>query len=194
MYDILKSLVINKAGYVTCKKCIFLLDDFDLALKSLVFKDKLKKKYYENKFSNKNNEKDNVKTNKDKIDDIDEYDFTVSDLVEIFQGSKPMEGMILIAITNDFDEVKKICPELFRDGRMTPIEFKKMDILRLNQLSVEYFNRKLDFTFDGTITSPTSAIIELAMLHIDNFDNFNKALKETIEGFVIVDLSTVCHN
>jgi len=158
---------------ISRKKCIFLLDNFDLALRSLDFKDKLKKKYYQEKFSNENYNTKNT-------NDINEHDFTICDLVEVFQGNYLLDGLILIAITNDFDEVKKICPELFRDGRMTPIEFKKMDILRLNQLCVEYFNRKLDFTFDGTINNPTSAIIELAMLHIDNFDNFNKALKEVI--------------
>jgi len=184
--EILDGIFISQIGYQKRNKCIFLLDDFDLVLRSLVFKDKLKKKYYENLFSNKNNEKDNVKINKNKFDDINECDFTVSDLVEIFQGSYPLDGLILIAITNDFDEIKKLCPKLFRDNRMTPIEFKKMDIITLNQLSEEYFNKKLEFTFNGTINNPTSAIIELAMLHIDNFDNFNKALKETIREKIIL--------
>jgi len=190
IYRLFDHVYIQDLGEVPREKCIFLLDEFDLALRSLEFKDKLKKKYYDNLFSDKNNELENKKYNteterqtikKDKFDDINECDFTVSDLVEIFQGSYPLDGLILIAITNDFNGIQKICPKLFRNGRMTPIEFTKMDIMILNQLSIKYFNRKLDFTFDGIITSPSSTIIELAMLHIGNFDSFNKALKEIIE-------------
>lgn len=100
-----------------------------------------------------------------KTDSVD-TDFTVRDLLELIQGPVPMEGSIIIATTNDFDGINKICPELFRHGRMTPIYFGYLDINSLQELSNHYFGKPLTIKLPQELSISTSQIIELAQASI----------------------------
>jgi hypothetical protein len=47
----------------------------------------------------------------------------LDDLLTIIQGPVPLNRAIIIATTNKYDEINKMCPALFRPGRLTPIYF-----------------------------------------------------------------------
>jgi len=98
-------------------------------------------------------------------------EFSLRDLLEIFQGPIPFEGMIMLASTNKYDEIKELCPELFRAGRMTPVCFGYIDKVTLQDISKFYFKKKLQNRIPETITIPTSEIIELAFEALHNSDN-----------------------
>jgi len=92
-----------------------------------------------------------------------ERDFEIEDLLEILQGCVPLDGSIIIATTNKYEEIKKACPALFRPGRLTPVEFGYLDWESLQELSNHYFKQKLSFGPINDIKIPSSEIIELAM-------------------------------
>ena len=127
----------------------------------------------QNKDKDKNKEKNKDKDNDSDIDeDDDEFkntspsnkeEFSIRDLLEIFQGPIPFDGMIMIATTNKYDVIKNICPELFRPGRITPVYFGYINKDTLQEISTYFFNRKLQCYIPDQITIPTSQIIELAL-------------------------------
>lgn len=90
-------------------------------------------------------------------------EFNIRDLLEVFQGPVPFEQMIIIANTNKFDEIKDMCPELFRPGRLTPIYFGYVNRDTLQDISKYYFDRKITGRLPEIIKIPTSQIIELAL-------------------------------
>jgi len=170
---------------------IFLLDEFDLVIEELEKKENYKREKFKYRIQNSWNisdifgmtekqkdinkddvKKDDVKKDDAKKDDVkkdedtyydDNQEFTIKDLVELFQGSIPSNGLIMFAITNDFEKIYEKCPKLFRDGRMTPIKFDNLDLITLQELSIHYFEQPLDVYFEGVINHPTSKIIELAL-------------------------------
>jgi SpoVK/Ycf46/Vps4 family AAA+-type ATPase len=112
-------------------------------------------------------------------------EFNIRDLLEVFQGPIPFEEMIIIANTNKFDEIKKLCPELFRPGRLTPVYFGYINKDTLQDISKYYFNKKIDGYLPETIKIPTSQIIELALetsqYKYDQFDQFSIQLNKLID-------------
>lgn len=68
-------------------------------------------------------------TSKDKwyVDQLNERDYEVRDLLGLFQGNVVIPGMIIIATTNKLDYIQEICPELTRDGRLTPVSFGNLN-------------------------------------------------------------------
>jgi hypothetical protein len=67
-------------------------------------------------------------------------DIQLPDLLEAFQGSAPSKGYLSFATTNCFEELKRLCPQLFRVGRLTPVYFGNFHIDILNQVSRFYFS------------------------------------------------------
>lgn len=103
----------------------------------------------------------------------DKQKFSLNDLLEIFQGTVPNDGAIIIATTNHFDEIYKMCPALFRPGRLTPIYFGYADIKILQEMSMFYFNRQLTINIPNKVNIPTSQIVQLAIDAI-SLNNNNK--------------------
>jgi len=190
---------------------VYILDEFDLTVKHLYYKDKLLKKYLTKQMSalddkingtrvqkiftnqkefEEEEEKDGNKTNvvqiKNKMPyfkpelDIDKDSFKLKDLLELFQGAAPMNGLILFATTNEYDKIKKMCPALFRPGRLTPIHFGYIDKYTLQDISKYYFNKKLKIKIPNQLQIPTSKVIQLALecvtLDSGGFKKFEKEL------------------
>lgn len=113
-------------------------------------------------------------------------EFNIRDLLELFQGPVPFEKMIIIANTNKYDEIKDICPELFRPGRLTPIYFGYINKEVLQDISTYFFGKKITEYLPEIIKLPTSQIIELALetsQYSDNqFEQFSKRLNALIDN------------
>jgi SpoVK/Ycf46/Vps4 family AAA+-type ATPase len=163
------------------KEVIFILDEFDLLVNELwdlsnsTTKEQNKKEIIDNHKNMNSTELCNLLK-----------DFSLCDLVELFQGSIPCDGLIIIAITNDYEKIYEKCPKLFREGRLTPIKFDYMDKKILNELCMHYFGQPLNIKFDGLLKYPTSAIIEKAMacklLNNEGINSFRNYIKELIHN------------
>jgi ATP-dependent 26S proteasome regulatory subunit len=134
---------------------IILLEEFDNVVLNLKAKETIKHK------TNINSKKDNDKNDDKQVIEVCTDDFELNDLLEIFQGPVPREGQIIIATTNKYDEIKEVCPALFRPGRLTPVEFGYMTSKEVNELANVYFGHEVDIKFNPQI--PTSKIIEIAL-------------------------------
>ncbi len=134
----------------------------------------------------KNNDKNDKKDEKTNYNIFQEKQLEVADLLELLQGPCPIDGSIIIATTNKLDEMKVICPALFRPGRLTPIEIGHISWKYLQELSVYYFGQELSFT-PCNITISTSEIIELAnackLFGLgDKFELFQNKLRELLHA------------
>lgn len=100
---------------------------------------------------------------------------TVSSLLELLNGPVPLKGAIFIATTNSFDAIQKICPALFRTGRLNPIFFGYAETPILQEISEHYYKKQLNID-DGMIaTIPTSDIINYITCHqLDQTYEFDK--------------------
>jgi SpoVK/Ycf46/Vps4 family AAA+-type ATPase len=74
----------------------------------------------------------------------DTEDLSLEDLLEILQGPVPLEGAIIIATTNKYEEIKDLCPALFRPGRLTPIHFDLADNWFLNEICQYFYQKDFD--------------------------------------------------
>jgi len=81
----------------------------------------------------------------EKINNMESDIVNLEDLLTIFQGSVPVEGSIIIAMTNNYERIKEYCPALFRHGRLTPVYFGYFDKTLLNKVSKYYFGNELQF-------------------------------------------------
>lgn len=109
----------------------------------------------------------------------------LKDLLDVFQGPVPVEGRIIIATTNYYDRIKKICPELFRPGRMTPIKFDYPTKEIVQEISKYYFDKELDIDLPSKLETPISNLIEICMeAHSNNYpyeyfvNKMNQLVKE----------------
>lgn len=121
--------------------------------------------------------------------DEDKKRFSINDLLEVFQGTVPNDGAIIIATTNNYDEIKTMCPALFRPGRLTPIYFGHIDRGILQEISIFYFGKPLEIYIPDKITVPTSQIIQIALEAVsfsdtmsidDKFDYFSRSIDEIL--------------
>jgi len=115
----------------------------------------------------------------------DKQKFSLTDLLELFQGTVPNDGAIIIATTNHYDEIKQMCPALFRPGRLTPVYFGYVNRTILQQISMFYFNKELTIYIPDEIRVPTSQIIQIALEAIsmdaeDKFDYFSMELEKIL--------------
>lgn len=190
LYQILQDP--NKTYCSSYKDVVYLFEEFDISITELHKREKIREEKSENyknfmlDFYNKeifnisHTNKENVLKSLSELKKMKPTkEFSLRDLLEIFQGPVPFEGMIMIASTNKYDEIKSLCPELFRPGRMTPVHFGYIDKDTLQDISKYYFNAKVRGYIPERITIPTSQIIELAFesLHGRNtkeaFEYFN---------------------
>ena len=115
-------------------------------------------------------------------------EFSIRDLLEIFQGPVSLESSVIIANTNKFDEIQKMCPELFRYGRLTPVYFGYINKDTMQDISTYYFGQKIKEYLPETIKISTSEIIDLAMEtsslenEADRFPQFSQRLNKLIDN------------
>lgn len=167
------------------KNVVYLFEEFDIAIKDLNFREIKYKKMETEYYDELDNEIQNDdKNKKEKSCNFRGSLFTIRDLLEIFQGPVPFEGMIMLASTNKYDEIKEICPELFRPGRMTPIHFGYIDSDTLQDISKYYFNKKIDGYIPEFINLPTSQIIELVFEALQCGDNPFEYFTEKLDKLV----------
>ena len=89
--------------------------------------------------------------------------FCLKDLLSVLQGPIPTEGRIIFATTNDYEGIKKLCPELIRSGRMTPILFDNLNMELFNEICEYYFSMKSNIVFKEILKIPTSEVMELCL-------------------------------
>lgn len=151
-------------GIIKPSSVIFLFDEFDDTVFELYNRDKLRKNYYDMMIK-KNNFIKQVCTNQDVLDDStskesEKYDsmiksvkevvknnedlVTMNQMLEIFQGSVPLDGAIFIATTNKFEEINKIFPQLFRHGRLSPIFFGNFNGKTIKEICKYYFGPDIE--------------------------------------------------
>jgi hypothetical protein len=110
-------------------------------------------------------------TKKSQTDDLKDFDMlmtnelSLTDLLDIFQGAVPIDGLICVATTNDLETIKKLSPALVRHGRLTPIYFGYPNYKTLQDISMHYFNKFMEFDIDDNtiLEYPTSKIIDIAL-------------------------------
>lgn len=179
IYQVLQKPSIEGSLESSYKNTVFLFEEFDISIKELYLREqksshssnahysKMFLKYRDfHKHNDHINEEDSVNVDEDKYEKYDYFEdnqFKLRDLLEIFQGPVPFESMITIANTNKYDEIKEMCPELFRPGRITPVYFGYVDKTTLQDISKYYFGKKLAGYIPDVLTVPTSQIIDIAI-------------------------------
>jgi hypothetical protein len=116
-------------------------------------------------------------------------DICLKDLLTIFQGPVPKSGQLIFATTNDYDEIKKMCPALFRHSRMTPILFGYCDRKTICDMFLYYFKREPPFYIPEQTQNSSAEIIQYAMdslcllNHTDDqiFDIFCNLVKKNLK-------------
>jgi hypothetical protein len=90
-------------------------------------------------------------------------------LLELIQGPVPLEGAILVATTNKFEEMNARFPRLFRPGRFEPVYFGYVDDVVLCDMVVHFFPREvprrelLRVRVDPTHTVSSAQLVQWAM-------------------------------
>jgi len=70
-------------------------------------------------------------------------DLTVDSLLDIIQGPCDNPGAIVFAITNKYEQIRDICPRLFRDGRFKPVYFGYPTRDTLDEIVQYYYKRSI---------------------------------------------------
>lgn len=182
----------NRSCY---QNVVFVLEEFDYAIETLSAKKT--KRLFNSLCKNKEKRPQEDKETEDEKKEIltperfedygqerNDTDLTVNDLLELLQGPVPLEGSIVIATTNNFDNLQRNFPALVRPGRLTPIHFGYVTPSDLQDISKFYFCQKLSIYIPQEIRIPTSQIIELAKEHRLNntgFKNFSNALEKLFQ-------------
>jgi len=202
LFELIKTPNVGQqlVGRVKAGEVVFILDEIDAAIRQIIQNSENKKsivnrkesllesiileKYYDEKSAKKpEDDKDTKKVNPfSKINN----DLTIEDLQELFQGPVPIEGAILIATTNKFEEIQTVCPALFRPGRLTPVKFDYADNWTLNKITEHYYKKRT--TIDITDKQISSCIlIDFVMQTKFNkkrneFDNFERLLRDRVNS------------
>jgi len=177
IYQILQSPELSFTGCRSYKDAVFLFEEFDISIKNLFHKEKTHQRVesdYFHMMTSYSTPSTDLAVDKKKADDekknvfmtnykSSQSDFSIRDLLEIFQGPIPFEGTVMLASTNEYDEIQKMCPALFRPGRLTPVHFGYVNKETLQDISKYYFEQKIVTYLPDQITIPTSQIIELAL-------------------------------
>ncbi len=121
----------------------------------------LRKQYASNISSINNDMQDMINMNNDPNSQNIVY---LGDLLELFQGPIHIVGRMIIATTNNFEDIKSALPMLVRPGRLTPLKFDYLSWTIFNDL-VKYYLGTMPEYQPYEITIPTSQIIELAIKH-----------------------------
>lgn len=126
--------------------------------------------------------------------------FNIDDLLDVLQGPVANNGSIIIATTNNYNEIRHICPRLFRDGRLKPTFFGYINQSTLNEITQYYFGRRVETGLNwlsDPIKIPTSRIMRIIIgikIHETNepyslkYRKFMNLLKKEIETYRLSDL------
>lgn len=117
----------------------------------------------------------------DKIEQIKDEIITYKDLLMIFQGAVPIEGCIIIAMTNNLEGMYDKCPALFRTGRLTPILFDNFNVSMLSEVIKYYFNKELKYSgdiikFSVQPSTIMATILETNLLDISQEEKYEKII------------------
>jgi hypothetical protein len=198
----------------TCDNVIFVFDEFDIAIKELYAKkhraNKFREQWLHNimtiygsdknvinekqessiktKNDNENNNDNKNKNNKNNIDiyGFDPDELTLEDLLELFQGPVPLNGSIIIATSNNYEEMNEICPALFRPGRLTPIYFGYADNNMIKDMCKFYYDKEFEIKEDISKFKITpSYLMHIACeskitIDTDPYEYFINKLKEKL--------------
>lgn len=119
---------------------------------------------------------------------LNDGNIRLNDLLELLNGPVPNDGLIVIATTNKYEEIKDLCPALFRHGRLTPVYFGYAQIETIQEISKYFFNRAVEL-INIPLNISTAQIMELVIeskLIEDkdkSFDHFQTKLNEIIFCF-----------
>lgn len=110
---------------------IFSLGEFDITIIKLYENEKKRRKQQQQynistqciKMNEQEEEKEHEKTQDTSSNVSQDCELAVRDFLEIIQGPIPLQGAIIFGATNRLPYLKEICPELFRFGRFTTIQF-----------------------------------------------------------------------
>lgn len=182
IYKIFREPIVDNKK-VKPKTCVYVLDEIDIAILNLFVRqsriDAIKKTMETPEFIT--GEDGNITIKNKKEIDLANNSFCLDDLKCILQGSVPIEGSIIIAMTNHYEKIKDTCPALFREGRLKPIKLGYLDNKSMNELSNYYFNSDLNIELPKIMNIPTSEIIKSAIKNKDNFGKFKNEIKDKIK-------------
>lgn len=181
------------------RECIILMEEFDNTLRELVEREKRSrsvKKFFrapayfpgsesessdsESSESESGSEKKKKSEKEPMIKAGDSSTLCLGDLLEILQGAVPIDGLIVIATTNNYKYIRETLPALVRPGRLTPVLIDYLDWETLQELAVYYFGERLEME-EIKIKYPTSGLVELAIsctFEKNPKEQFEKRLRE----------------
>jgi hypothetical protein len=159
------------------KDVVFVFDEFDLTIKELSQRNAMNKTIlnswskdvqdFQSRFKVEdqdlnNGKKKNIGAMKLSSTGFGgEDDIQLADLLSIFQGIVPSDQALMFATSNEYNEMKSLCPPLFRDGRLTPILFDNFDSDLLNAFSEFHFRKPvLDKSIDLKLKICPSTVVE----------------------------------
>lgn len=176
LYDIL-----YRGGDYGIANTVISLDEFDKTCEKFVkLKDlnQRREAYNMGIFTKMLERKDEEKTEKI-MTSPHEYEWDFDTLLTCLSGAIVPNGRIVIATCNSIDQIKTICPELIREGRMTPIECPYGDFDDLVAMAKDYGIDipESERPADG-LTFRQSALAEL-------LDNRPEISKRSLMDFVI---------
>ncbi len=136
----------NYGSHVSYQKAITVFEEFDIAVKYLYDKGKYRDEVVQGgahqwSFETYKETKTGEPTKSEGAmrSSFVHDEFHLKDLLELLQGPVPMDGQIIIATTNHYEEIKQLCPALFRPGRLTPVYFGHFNRNTLNEFVQYYF-------------------------------------------------------
>lgn len=196
LYNVLMSPYIVDR-HIKPSECIFLLEEFDKTVRYLEENDtkydftKLygiggkfhPHSHMENEDSGKEEKKKDEDKDNSKMKIGKSNELHLGDLLEILQGSVPIEGSMIIATTNHYEYIKKTLPALVRPGRLTPVHVNYLDWASLQELCRYYFDGKELMMDEISIHYPTSGIIDMAIScqqRKNSFQEFEHEIKKLI--------------
>lgn len=104
--------------------------------------------------------------------------FQVEDLLDILQGPMPIAGSIIIATSNKYEEMREICPALFRPGRLTPVKIDYMNWKSLQELTEHTFGKSLELKPVETKLIPSEILEYIQVCLMDGgFEQFQKFIE-----------------
>lgn len=122
----------------------------------------------------------------DRMNTIERSIVTLQDLLTVFQGAVPINGCIIIAMTNKYEELKDKCPAMFRAGRLTPIYFGNFDSNMINNVSNHYFNQSIKFNKPQDIQLQPSKVMDIVVearrmnSTTDAYEHFRNKINELV--------------
>jgi len=121
-------------------------------------------------------------------DNNDDDELTVDSLLDIIQGSYAVNGRIIFAITNKYDELRRISPRLFRDGRFKPvyIGYPTRDVI--DDVCEHYFGAPLGIECPEIVRIPTARIVNRAVDLVMCYPNDSQKQLEMFRDHLLFDL------